>query len=78
MEVRLRGSKEIVIYHFLLDMYFGYKDDGKIKIGSQRATQVFVNPHTGERAETKSGTSKLLKLWKDTHGNETVRTWRIS
>ncbi|WP_153015211.1 DNA binding protein [Pseudomonas syringae] len=78
MEVRLRGIKEIVIYHFLLDMYFGSKDDGKIEIGSQRATQVFVNPHTGERAETKSGTSKILKLWKDMHGNETVRSWRIS
>lgn len=40
-----------------------------------RATKVYKNPHTGEVVETKGGNHKVLKAWKQEHGNDVVEGW---
>lgn len=40
-----------------------------------RALKVYKNPHTGETVETKGGNHKVLKLWKEQHGSDTVESW---
>lgn len=40
-----------------------------------RVLKVYLNPHSGERVETKGGNHALLKKWKQEHGSETVEGW---
>jgi hypothetical protein len=46
------------------------------KVGKKpRSVKVYLNPHNGERIETKGGNHKLLKEWKLKHGSNEVETW---
>lgn len=40
-----------------------------------RQVKVYVNPHNGERIETKGGNHALLKRWKAEHGAQEVESW---
>jgi len=41
----------------------------------QRQIKVYKNPETGEVVETKGGTHKVLKAWKEQYGAEKVEGW---
>ncbi|WP_437884569.1 histone-like nucleoid-structuring protein, MvaT/MvaU family [Pseudomonas sp. LRF_L74] len=41
----------------------------------ERAVKRYKNPNTGEVVETKGGNHKVLKAWKEEHGNDTVESW---
>lgn len=41
----------------------------------QRKLKVYLNPHTGEKIETRGGNHKLLKEWKAEHGAAEVESW---
>ena len=40
-----------------------------------RQVKIYLNPHTGERIETKGANHSLLKAWKAEHGAEVVEGW---
>lgn len=40
-----------------------------------RQVKVYKNPQTGEVVETKGGNHKVLKLWKEKYGADTVESW---
>ncbi|MGO4801074.1 histone-like nucleoid-structuring protein, MvaT/MvaU family [Pseudomonas sp. W22_MBD1_FP4] len=40
-----------------------------------RVLKVYLNPHSGERVETKGGNHALLKKWKAEHGSDVVESW---
>lgn len=40
-----------------------------------RQTKIYRNPHNNEVVETKGGNHKILKLWKEQYGAETVDSW---
>jgi hypothetical protein len=42
-----------------------------------RALKTFVNPHTGEKVETKGGNHKVLGEWKKTYGTAVVEGWYV-
>ena len=41
----------------------------------ERALKIYKNPETGEVVETKGGNHKVLKVWKEHYGSETVESW---
>lgn len=41
----------------------------------QRRLKVYLNPHTGEKIETRGGNHKGLKAWKEQYGAEEVERW---
>lgn len=41
----------------------------------QRKLKVYLNPHTGEKIETRGGNHKGLKAWKEQYGAEEVERW---
>ncbi|MBD9427882.1 DNA binding protein [Pseudomonas sp. PDM15] len=41
----------------------------------KRQLKVYKNPETGEVVETKGGNHKVLKVWKEKYGAETVEGW---
>ncbi|MBE0505383.1 MAG: DNA binding protein [Marinospirillum sp.] len=40
-----------------------------------RKLKVYVNPHSGERVETRGGNQTRLKEWKKQYGSDTVEGW---
>ena len=46
-----------------------------VKQRRARQVKVYLNPHTGERIETKGANHSLLKAWKAEHGAELVEGW---
>lgn len=46
-----------------------------VKQRRARRVKVYLNPHTGERIETKGANHSLLKAWKAEHGAELVDGW---
>lgn len=40
-----------------------------------RKLKVYVNPHSGERVETRGGNQTQLKEWKKQYGSDTVESW---
>lgn len=45
------------------------------KTRKARSIKVYVNPHSGERVETKGGNHKTLKEWKAKWGGAVVESW---
>lgn len=41
----------------------------------ERKVKTYKNPKTGEIVGTKDGNNKVLKLWKQEFGAETVESW---
>ncbi|NGX17003.1 histone-like nucleoid-structuring protein, MvaT/MvaU family [Wenzhouxiangella sp. XN24] len=41
----------------------------------RRKLKVYLNPHTGEKVETRGGNHRVLKAWKAEHGSEVVESW---
>lgn len=42
-----------------------------------RKLKIYVNPHDGERVETRGGNHRVLKAWKAEYGNDTVESWLV-
>lgn len=42
-----------------------------------RKLKVYVNPHSGERVETRGGNQTQLKEWKKQYGSDTVESWVV-
>lgn len=47
----------------------------KARTRKRRKLKIYVNPHTGERVETRGGNQKTLKAWKAEYGNDEVERW---
>lgn len=47
----------------------------KARTRKRRKLKIYVNPHTGERVETRGGNQKTLKAWKAEYGNDEVESW---
>lgn len=43
----------------------------------KRKLKIFKNPDTGKVVETRGGNQKMLKAWKEEHGDETVESWLV-
>ncbi len=41
----------------------------------KRKLKTYINPHTGEKIQTRGGNHKILKEWKAEHGSEEVESW---
>lgn len=41
----------------------------------RRKLKVYVNPHTGEKIETRGGNHRILKAWKAEYGADEVENW---
>lgn len=41
----------------------------------RRRLKTYLNPHTGDRVDTRGGNHKVLKAWKATYGPEEVEGW---
>ncbi len=41
----------------------------------KRKLKTYINPHTGEKIQTRGGNHKILKAWKAEHGSEEVESW---
>ncbi|KGS16252.1 MULTISPECIES: histone-like nucleoid-structuring protein, MvaT/MvaU family [Pseudomonas syringae group] len=50
-----------------------FEEPAKPKI--VRPTKVYVNPHTGQRIETRGANHSVLKGWKREYGAEEVGSW---
>ncbi|MCF5803941.1 hypothetical protein GIV20_19425 [Pseudomonas tremae] len=51
----------------------GFEESAKPKI--IRPTKAYVNPHTGQRIETRGANHSVLKSWKREYGAEEVGSW---
>ncbi len=40
-----------------------------------RTLKAYINPHSGERIETRGGNQKTLKAWKREYGSDVVESW---
>ncbi|MCT5031099.1 DNA binding protein [Pseudomonas aeruginosa] len=66
----LRDVKAILDPHAKQEV----KVDGRSQ-RRERALKVYINPNNNERVETKGGNHKVLKVWKEQYGAETVESW---
>lgn len=41
----------------------------------KRKLKTYINPHTGEKLQTRGGNHNVLKAWKAEHGSEEVESW---
>lgn len=41
----------------------------------KRKLKTYINPHTGEKIQTRGGNHNVLKAWKAEHGSEEVESW---
>ena len=41
----------------------------------KRKLKVYVNPHSGEKIQTRGGNHKILKEWKAQYGADEVESW---
>ena len=42
---------------------------------AKRKLKVYVNPHNGEKVETRGGNHRILKAWKAEYGADEVESW---
>lgn len=42
----------------------------------KRALKVYKNPHTGEAVQCRGSNNKIVRGWKDKHGDEVVESWK--
>ena len=61
----------------LLDDSQHKKTDSNTASRRKRKLKIYKNPNTGETVETRGGNHKVLKAWKDEHGEETVESWLV-
>lgn len=43
---------------------------------AERRVSTYINPHTDERLETRSGNNLVLRAWKQQYGNAVVARWK--
>jgi len=53
----------------------GPRASGGGKQRRRRRLKTYVNPHTGERVQTRGGNHKVLKAWKAEYGADEVEKW---
>lgn len=41
----------------------------------KRKLKTYLNPHTGEKIQTRGGNHTILKAWKAEHGSDEVESW---
>lgn len=41
----------------------------------KRKLKTYINPHTGEKLQTRGGNHNVLKAWKAEHGSDEVESW---
>ncbi|MBD8615396.1 MULTISPECIES: histone-like nucleoid-structuring protein, MvaT/MvaU family [Pseudomonas] len=46
-----------------------------VKTRKARVVKTYLNPHTGEKIQTKGGNHKQLKEWKGQWGGDVVESW---
>ena len=81
--MKTHGVSAQDLVELLFFTYGGLKTPGALqgkggaKAGGTRKIQVYINPHTNEKVETRGANHKTLKAWREQYGADTVRGWKV-